>query len=136
MFLIEIMEGWKLSDNQPKQHYGVTDVFPNTSIYQRQNCRLSCRVKLSFRKINGNRRKCTHRTRATSDKIFQATSDKILNFYTYVISCVHCCGKRQFCRLSLALSLPVRSHPNDCYEYMKDNFYYILQTKILYHRKE
>ena len=29
--------------------------------------------KLSFRKINGNHRKCTHRTCATSDKIFQAT---------------------------------------------------------------
>ena len=51
---------------------------------KRQNCRLSCRVKLSLRKINGNRRKCTHRTRATSDKIFQTTSDKILNFYNFM----------------------------------------------------
>ena len=51
---------------------------------KRQNCRLLCRVKLSFRKINGDRRKCTHRTRATSDKIFQVTSDKILNFYNFM----------------------------------------------------
>ena len=56
---------------------------------KRQNCRLSCRVKLSFRKINGNRRKCTHRTRATSDKIFQATK-----FEIFIISFL----KRQFCR--------------------------------------
>ena len=33
-------------------------------------CVRACRVKLSFRKIDGNRRKCAHRTRvrATSDK--------------------------------------------------------------------
>ena len=39
---------------------------------------VACRVasKLSFRKINGNRRKCAHRTRATSGKI--------LNFYNFM----------------------------------------------------
>ena len=34
-------------------------------------CVRACRVKLSFRKINGNRRKCAHRTRAC---------DKLQNF--------------------------------------------------------
>ena len=65
---------------------------------KRQNCRFSCRVKLSFRKINGNRRKCAHRT--------CATSDKILNFYNFMRALL-----RQATVLSLALSLPVRSHP-------------------------
>ena len=69
----------------------------------RQNCRLSCRVKLSFRKINGNHRKCTHRTRATSDKIFQATSDKILNFYNFMRALL-----RQNCRLSCRVKLSFR----------------------------
>ena len=70
---------------------------------KRQNCRLLCRVKLSFRKINGNRRKCTHRTRATSDKIFQATK-----FGIFIISCVRCCDKRQFCRLLCRVKLSFR----------------------------
>ena len=41
--------------------------------------------KLSFRKINGYRRKCTHRTRATKAcaHYFQAISDKIWNFYNF-----------------------------------------------------
>ena len=42
---------------------------------------VACRVKLSFRKINGNHRKCAHRTRATSDNF---SSDKILNFYNFM----------------------------------------------------
>ena len=33
----------------------------------------------------------THRTRVTSDKIFQATK-----FQIFIISCVRCCDKRQF----------------------------------------
>ena len=72
---------------------------------KRQNCRLSCRVKLSFCKINGNRRKCTTGSVRQATKFY-----KRQNFKIFIISCVHCCDKRQFCRLSLALSLPVRSH--------------------------
>ena len=41
--------------------------------------------KLSFRKINGNRRKCTHWTLACA-RCFQATSDKILNFYDFTLA--------------------------------------------------
>ena len=61
---------------------------------KRQNWRLSCHVKLSFRKINGNRRKCAHMTRATSDKLFQATNDKILNFYNFM----HALLRQAHCR--------------------------------------
>ena len=48
-------------------------------------CVRVCRVKLSFRKINGNRRKCVHRTRACDkrQKRQLPTSDKILNFYNF-----------------------------------------------------
>ena len=65
-------------------NYGCERTGSDNASDKRQNCHLSCRVKLSFRKINGNRRKCTHRTRATSDKIFQATTDKILYFYNFM----------------------------------------------------
>ena len=60
---------------------------------KRQNCRLSCCVKLSFHKINGNRRMCTHRTRAT--KFFQRQATK---FKIFIISCVRCCNNFVACR--------------------------------------
>ena len=47
-------------------------------------CAQAC-DKLPFRKMNGNCRKCSHRMRATNAcaRCFQATSDKILNFYNF-----------------------------------------------------
>ena len=100
---------------------------------KRQNCCLSCRVKLFFRIINGNHRKCTHRTRATSDKIVACRNNasmklkKKLSLENFCPMSLVSCGytfcdihylilrkdsltqhdKRQFCHLSL----PVRWHP-------------------------
>ena len=74
------LKAWSPSFGSCSSRYGCE----RTGSDKRQNCRLSCRVKLSFRKINGNRRKWTHRTCATIDNNFQATSDKILNFYNFM----------------------------------------------------
>ena len=73
---------WSGDSNWPGDTWGTKWVLQTalgcerTGSDKRQICRLSCRIKLSFRKINGNCRKCTHRTRATSDKI--------LNFYNFM----------------------------------------------------
>ena len=63
----------------------------------RQFCHLSlaCRVKLSFRKINGNRRKCAQRTRAC-DKRQKRQATKFLIF---IISSVRCSDKLSWAML-------------------------------------
>ena len=47
-------------------------------------CVRACRVKLSFRKINGNRRKCAHRRRARDKRQFCRSRCRSLCFCTLI----------------------------------------------------